>query len=101
MNFRVSKGAIVFRTESDASLLPSLAVEEVSFEVDHLDEVLTEGWSVLLTGEGHVITDPNELDRARSLAIAPWAGGDRDLYVCLVPRKITGRRIRGRSGDER
>jgi nitroimidazol reductase NimA-like FMN-containing flavoprotein (pyridoxamine 5'-phosphate oxidase superfamily) len=99
VNFRVSEGEIVFRTESDAALLPNLAAGEVSFEVDHLDEALAEGWSVVLTGQSHVIVDPSEVERARSLAVAPWAGGDRDLYVCLVPRMITGRRIRRRSGD--
>jgi hypothetical protein len=99
VNFRVLKDAIVFRTSSDASFLSNLPKEDVSFEIDHLDEALTEGWSVLLTGEGHVIVDPSEVDVARSLAIAPWAGGDRDLYVSVVPRTITGRRIRKRSDD--
>jgi transcriptional regulator with XRE-family HTH domain len=96
VNFRVLEGDIVFRTESEAAFLENLATEEVSFEVDHLDEALTEGWSVLLTGECHVIVDQSEVDSAQSLSIAPWAGGNRDAYVCVVPRKITGRRIRRR-----
>jgi hypothetical protein len=25
--------------------------------------------------------------------IRPWAGGARDVYVRIIPRKITGRRI--------
>ena len=99
VNFRVLEGDIVFRTEPGAAFLDNLAKGEVSFEVDHLDEALTEGWSVLLTGESHVIVDPSEMDSAQSLSITPWAGGDRDAYVRLVPRKITGRRIRRRFGD--
>ncbi len=99
VNFRVLEGDIVFRTEPQAAFLGNLARGEVSFEVDHLDEALTEGWSVLLTGESHVIVDPSEVDSAQSLSIAPWAGGDRDAYVRVVPRKITGRRIRRRFGD--
>ncbi|MGD0312579.1 MAG: pyridoxamine 5'-phosphate oxidase family protein [Acidimicrobiales bacterium] len=98
VNFRVSEGDIVFRTEPNAGFVTSLATGDVSFEVDHLDETLTEGWSVLLTGKSHVIVDPGEVRRAQSLAIVPWAAGDRDAYVCLVPREITGRRIRKRSG---
>ena len=27
-------------------------------------------------------------------AVRPWAGGARDVYVRIIPRKITGRRIR-------
>ena len=98
VNFRVSKGDIVFRTEPDAGFLVSLASQDISFEVDHLDDALTEGWSVLLTGKSHVLVDPDEIRRAQSLAIVPWAAGDRDTYVCLVPREMTGRRIRKRAG---
>ncbi len=99
VNFRMLEGDIVFRTESGAALLENLATDEVSFEVDHLDEALTEGWSVLLTGESRVMDNPSELDSARSLSIVPWAAGDRDVYVRLVPQKTTGRRIRRRFGD--
>ena len=98
VNFRVSDGAIIFRTDPDAQFLIGITKESCSFEVDHLDEALTEGWSVLLTGTCHVIVDPSEIDSARSLNIIPWAGGNRDVYLCLIPRTITGRRIRRRSG---
>ena len=101
VNYRMLEGDILFRTESEAGFLESLATKDVSFEVDHLDEALTEGWSVLLTGESHVIVDPSEIERANSLSITPWAGGDRDAYVRLVPRTVTGRRIRRRFGDGR
>jgi nitroimidazol reductase NimA-like FMN-containing flavoprotein (pyridoxamine 5'-phosphate oxidase superfamily) len=100
VNFRVLEGDVVFRTEPKASFLDSIATGEVSFEVDHLDEALTEGWSVLLTGKSHVIEEPGELASAQSLSIAPWAGGEREVYVRVVPRKITGRRIRKQFGDD-
>lgn len=98
VNFRVLDGDIVFRTESEATSLADGLQEEVSFEVDRLDEALTEGWSALFTGDAHVIVDPAELERARALGVAPWAGGERKAYVRLSPRKVSGRRIR-RSGD--
>jgi transcriptional regulator with XRE-family HTH domain len=94
VNFRVLDGDIVFRTKSEARIVADALPDEVSFEVDHLDEALTEGWSVLFTGDAHVIVDPAERERARSLGVAPWAGGTREAYVRLVPRKVTGRRIR-------
>ncbi len=50
-------------------------------------------------GKSHVIEEPGELESAHSLSITPWAGGERETYVRIVPRKITGRRIRKQFGD--
>jgi hypothetical protein len=100
VNYRVLDGDIVFRTESKAAWVAHLDDEAVSFEVDHFDETLAEGWSVLLTGTSRVIADPAELERARSLDIGPWAGGDRRTFVRLIPQVVTGRRIRHRSSGE-
>jgi nitroimidazol reductase NimA-like FMN-containing flavoprotein (pyridoxamine 5'-phosphate oxidase superfamily) len=95
LNFRVLDGDIVFRTDSEAMAMAASSDKSISFEVDQLDEALSEGWSVLVTGHARVIVDPVELDEARSLGITPWAGGDRQTYVRVVPRNLTGRRIRG------
>jgi len=100
VNYQMWDGDIVFRTGSEAACLANLDEESVSFEVDHLDEALTEGWSVLLSGVSRVIVDPAELEQARSLGIGPWAGGDRDTFVRLIPQVVTGRRIRHRSSGE-
>ncbi len=100
VNFRVLDGDVVFRTDSSAMVGAVASNQEVSFEVDHLDEALTEGWSVLLMGHARVIADPVEIGEARALGLAPWAGGERRTYVRLVPRQVTGRRIRQRAGHE-
>ncbi len=62
--------------------------------MDHLDDALGEGWSVLLSGTASVITDPAGLDQAKALGIEPWAGGDRQTYVRIAVTQVTGRRIR-------
>jgi nitroimidazol reductase NimA-like FMN-containing flavoprotein (pyridoxamine 5'-phosphate oxidase superfamily) len=98
VNFGVLDGDVVFRTGPTAAALGIAPDEDVSFEVDHLDDALSEGWSVLLTGRVRVVVDPSEIEQARSLGIAPWAGGDRQTFVRLVTRQITGRRIRGEAG---
>ena len=95
VNFRILDGDVVFRTAQLQELTSSLQLEHVSFEVDHIDEALAEGWSVLISGQGHVIVDPSELQRAQAAGVTPWAGGERDVYVRIVPREVTGRRIRG------
>jgi transcriptional regulator with XRE-family HTH domain len=93
VNYRMDGDDVVFRTVGEMRL-DSLRHGSVSFDVDHLDEALAEGWSVLLTGTASVITEPGELDRVQSLGIEPWAGGDRQTYIRLRVSQVTGRAIR-------
>ncbi len=94
VNFKMLERDVVFRTEATFSMIPDLVGETVSFEVDRLDDPLTEGWSVLLTGEAQVISDPDELSQAEALDIEPWATGERNTYLRLTADVVTGRRIR-------
>jgi transcriptional regulator with XRE-family HTH domain len=94
VNFRMLGDDIVFRTGANSSLVDGARQPRVSFEVDHIDPVLGAGWSVLVSGEARLVTIPAELRAAAGLGIAPWAGGERDTYIRLSPRGITGRRIR-------
>jgi len=94
VNFRMDGDDVIFRTGSGDSVSAGLQESPVSFDVDHLDDALSEGWSVLITGKAQVITGEAELARAQALHIEPWAGGDRPVYVRLTGSQITGRRIR-------
>jgi nitroimidazol reductase NimA-like FMN-containing flavoprotein (pyridoxamine 5'-phosphate oxidase superfamily) len=95
VNYRMLGDDIVFRTEDGTTLAAAAAPgQPVSFEVDHLDEALGEGWSVLVSGQAHVITDRAELDEVKSLEIAPWAGGARQNYIRVAAGQVTGRQIR-------
>jgi transcriptional regulator with XRE-family HTH domain len=96
VNYRMDGNDVLFRTGGGAGIGDGIQQASVSFDVDHIDEALGEGWSVLLTGTASVVTDPAELERAAALPIEPWAGGDRPIYVCLRPRQVTGRAIRVR-----
>ncbi|MFJ9346394.1 helix-turn-helix domain-containing protein [Streptomyces sp. NPDC101237] len=105
VNYSVVDGAIVFRTAGDG--MPSLAVgRRVAFEVDRIDDAFCEGWSVLVRGRAVRVTDDEEVRRLVPAAHgAPWAGGDRDLWVRIEPRSVTGRRITvgsapGRTGPD-
>lgn len=93
VNYTVADGSIAFRTAEGAA--PALAAgRETVFEVDRVDEALSEGWSVLVTGPATRVTDPDALrDLAERATTRPWAGGDRDLWVRIDPAHITGRRI--------
>lgn len=94
VNFKLDGDDVIFRTGSESTVAEGIHQQPVSFDVDHLDDALGEGWSVLLTGTVSVITSPAEVVRLQALDIEPWAGGDRNTYVRLTPTQITGRRIR-------
>jgi len=94
VNFKVDGDDVIFRTGHDSVVAEGIRQQPVSFDVDHLDDALGEGWSVLLTGTASVITTAAEVDRVKGLDVEPWAGGNRSTYVRLVPRRVTGRRIR-------
>jgi transcriptional regulator with XRE-family HTH domain len=94
VNYAMLGDDIVFRTTDQTSLAARAGQGRVSFEVDHLDEALAEGWSVLVSGEASVVAAPDELEQVSALGIVPWAGGDRDTYIRITARDVTGRRIR-------
>ena len=62
---RSRRAAIIFRTAPD-TLLALYADAHVSFEVDRLDEALHAGWSVLLQGQAHKVTDEREVSTSRT-----------------------------------
>jgi nitroimidazol reductase NimA-like FMN-containing flavoprotein (pyridoxamine 5'-phosphate oxidase superfamily) len=93
VNFVMTGQTVIFRTAPD-SLLAVYANARVAFETDHLDEALQEGWSVLVNGHAHKITAEREVTSLEYQAnVKPWAGGTRDVYVRIVPARISGRRV--------
>ncbi|MFI6317616.1 pyridoxamine 5'-phosphate oxidase family protein [Nonomuraea sp. NPDC050556] len=92
VNYRMQDGAIVFRTRYGGAMdedlrtgLEGLEIK-IAFEVDQIDEAKHEGRSVLVQGPAHHMAE-SDVD------VQPWAGGERDLYVRIIPSRITGRRI--------
>jgi nitroimidazol reductase NimA-like FMN-containing flavoprotein (pyridoxamine 5'-phosphate oxidase superfamily) len=93
VNFAVTGKTIIFRTAPD-TLLALYADSQVSFEADRLDEALHEGWSVLVHGHAHKVTDERQVKHLEDAThLEPWAAGARDVYVRIVPTRISGRRI--------
>jgi len=94
VNYMVTDATVVIRTGS-GSLIGVNGAGPVSFEADHLDLALGQGWSVLVRGEAHRVLQPGELQRLREAGdLRPWPAGEHDLFIRIVPSKITGRRIR-------
>ncbi|MEK0097208.1 pyridoxamine 5'-phosphate oxidase family protein [Streptomyces sp. A475] len=97
LNYSVVEGTIAYRTAPDTT--PATAIgAQVAFEVDQIDEALSQGWSVLLQGHARAVSDADTERRLNALAYSdPWAGGERDLWVRIDPESISGRRIVVRS----
>lgn len=93
INYRMVDGTLVFRTSEGTIAAALRAGRPISVEVDHLDDVQGEGWSVLVRGTASEVTDPDRLAELAHLHIQPWAGGDRHVTVVVKPTTLTGRRI--------
>jgi nitroimidazol reductase NimA-like FMN-containing flavoprotein (pyridoxamine 5'-phosphate oxidase superfamily) len=95
VNYAMAGQTVIFRTAPD-TLLAGYLDGPAGFEVDRLDEALSQGWSVLVTGRAVRVTSEADVRHLEQHTdIRPWAGGARDVYVRIIPRKITGRRIHG------
>jgi nitroimidazol reductase NimA-like FMN-containing flavoprotein (pyridoxamine 5'-phosphate oxidase superfamily) len=100
VNYAMHEGTIVFRTAHDSPTDEDLrtgiadAEYKVAFEMDDLNPVLREGWSVLVQGSVHHVTSEDERVSVLEAGVEPWAGGVRELFLRIQPTRITGRRIR-------
>ncbi len=92
VNYEYSNRNVVISTD-----IAKAAVLEfqhtVSFEIDRTDDVMSEGWSVLVTGSARRVDDPDEILALSSLDLESWAGGHRHALVAISPNQITGRVI--------
>ena len=95
MGFVLDGETVVLQTNQGAKTLHT-PLTSVSFEVDHVDWDQGVGWSVLIQGLGEDIsTAIDERSEAlRSLPAHSWAPPPADRWLTIVPRTITGRRVR-------
>jgi len=100
VNYRLHDGAIMFRTSQDSltgeDLRTGIAHAEymVAFEIDHIDPVLREGWSVLIHGPAHHMDSEAERQAVLASRVEPWPGGPREHAIRIIPDRVTGRRLR-------
>jgi hypothetical protein len=96
VNFEYTDGEVVLSTDvSKASALES--EEVVGFKIDRVDEAMSEGWSVLVTGRTRRIDDPDECVRLASLDLEAWAGCARHVLIAIKSDELTGHVIVHRS----
>jgi nitroimidazol reductase NimA-like FMN-containing flavoprotein (pyridoxamine 5'-phosphate oxidase superfamily) len=93
VNYAMIAECVVIKCEP-GSTIADHANDSVAFEVDHIDEALGQAWSVLVRGQAHPVLQPAERHNIEAgPAPHPWPQGEHELYVRIVPERITGRRI--------
>ncbi|WP_181139106.1 pyridoxamine 5'-phosphate oxidase family protein [Streptomyces sp. Ru72] len=97
VNHILDDGDIVIRTHEGAALTARAAQAGgqgvvVAYEADAIDPDTHLGWSVVVTGYAHLVTDSEELARYRAL-LTPWVDKTVDYAVRIRPDLITGVRL--------
>jgi nitroimidazol reductase NimA-like FMN-containing flavoprotein (pyridoxamine 5'-phosphate oxidase superfamily) len=100
VNYRWHDGAVVFRTTRHSALDEDLQTGiaggdyKVAFEIDEIDKIGRQGWSVLIQGPAHHVEGETERAAAEQAGVEPWPAGERELFLRIVPDRVTGRRIK-------
>ncbi|SEG94325.1 Pyridoxamine 5'-phosphate oxidase [Thermomonospora echinospora] len=96
VNYVVDGESVVFQTSVHGRLsrslasLPAGAETRIAFGVDWIDDAAQKGWSVMLRGGAHRMS---EEENAAAPRVESWAGGEREAHFRLTPTSISGRRV--------
>lgn len=93
VNFRLVGDDVVFRTAPGTKLEAATRNAVVAFEVDHVDVMCHEGWSVMVTGVARAVEDPDELAALGADRIPRWAPGPDGRVVAISTDLVSGRRL--------
>lgn len=81
-------GTIIFRTSPYGVLSEPVRPTDVALEIDELDQESRQVWSVVVQG----IAEPDRLVRMWAVGgVVPWAPGVRNVFIHIIPHRITGR----------
>lgn len=99
INFYFDGERILMHTGPGTKLAAATRDTVVAFEVDQVDRLWHTGWSVLVTGIAHHVTDRDDLERISLLPLARWAPRGGGHVVSITPELISGRRIERTSAE--
>jgi nitroimidazol reductase NimA-like FMN-containing flavoprotein (pyridoxamine 5'-phosphate oxidase superfamily) len=96
VNCVVAEDAVLFRCQVGSALDRLGDGRAVAFEVDHVDPIAESGWSVLVRGTAHHVTNTERIAALADTVVHAWAPGRRDRWIEVRSQRITGRIIKRR-----
>jgi nitroimidazol reductase NimA-like FMN-containing flavoprotein (pyridoxamine 5'-phosphate oxidase superfamily) len=94
VNYVFEEPSIIVRSDPGEKLSES-HLTIVAFEIDGISDDHRSGWSVMARGPAFDITDSVGPTSAhlRTLAVEPWAPGERAHWLKILAREVSGRRF--------
>jgi uncharacterized protein len=97
VTYAYHEGTIIFRTSPYGVLSELVRPTDVAMEIDELDQQNRQGWSVVVQGRAQGVAEPDQLVRMWTVGgVVPWASGIRNVFIQIVPHRITGRIVAAR-----
>lgn len=93
VNYLAQDASVVFCTSAGSTLSALAGGAEVAFEVDSSRPLYHSGWSVLVRGTAHEVTDEHELERLRLGPLKSWAVRRNPRWIRITVDEISGRRL--------
>jgi uncharacterized protein len=94
VSYRLIDEQVMFRTGVGSKLDAATVGAVIAFEVDDVDPVSHEGWSVVVTGIAAVVSG----GEVPPSAIPHWPGGEATRVLALPTDLVSGRRLTHRVG---
>lgn len=94
VNYVFEGNSIVVRT-GFGTMLRGASLGQVAFEIDSFDTEERTGWSVMVQGIGHDVTDALDVtsEHLQRVEVLPWAPGPKPRLLRIDARTVTGRRF--------
>ncbi len=95
VNHILDAGHIIIRTHSGAAVVSDTDNDRgvvVAYEADDIDPVTRLGWSVVVTGTAHLVTETAQKNRYQQM-LTPWLDKEMDQVIRIRPAIITGFRL--------
>jgi len=86
---------IIIRTDRNAAIISELRADAgtvVAYEADSIDMADHLGWSVIVVGVAHPVTDP-DLAAFYRQSLRPWVSGVKDQVISIHADMVTGFRL--------
>jgi nitroimidazol reductase NimA-like FMN-containing flavoprotein (pyridoxamine 5'-phosphate oxidase superfamily) len=93
VEYVVHEGAIFFRTRRGSRLHMATRDSYAALEIDSIELMHREGWTVLVQGPSVHVTDPAEISALTQACAAPWTDDARDAIVRIRMDEVRGERI--------